>query len=260
MKVRLQSKLILWLLFYFEKESAKRMKTFKTEIKNVFQQGLKKYGFVKVKGSQPYFVRFVDNEILHIISYHNDFTFKQHYEAFVVMFGVATLYRKEITLNESAGCSGDWLDSQFFISGIETTRKVCSEEIPYTFEYEVADEVAMQKVITKAFDLTEKVILPILDKVDSLEECVKYFYRYKPALMRLYADDRYVLRWLGGSHNEGLLCTMVYGKERLGEYARNLTEQFKKDDEKLLEMIKSGKSKLTMEEYKRQECEGKEGL
>lgn len=252
MKVRLQSKVILWLLFYFEKESEKRMKTFKTEIKNVFQQGLKKYGFVKVKGSQPYFVRFVNNEILHVITFYSDFTSRQYskyYKAFAVVFGVATVYRKHIELDESPKYSGEWLNGLSIIYEKEDIAGLGADDIPFRFQYEDSDEENMMCVIKKAFDLTEKYAVPILDEISTLEDCVKYFFKYKSNLLRIVLDDDYIQMRTRDIHNEGLLCTIVYGNERYEEYVMARTEEFNGYNNDELERIMNGKSKFSIEQH-----------
>lgn len=48
------------------------MATLNTVFKKVFGEGLKEYGFVKVKGRQPYLVRVIGGEIIHVITCRNE--------------------------------------------------------------------------------------------------------------------------------------------------------------------------------------------
>ena len=153
---------------------------------------------------QPYYVRMINDEIIHIISYKEEFSGKPNCTSVVVLFGVATIYRKEIALNETLRFSSEWLDEHMVIPIKEEEYKIFKEKIPLQFEYESNDESEMKRAVKDAYDLTENLIIPILNKVNSLEKCISYFYKYKPALMRLYADEKYIFEWVGGRHNEGL--------------------------------------------------------
>ena len=43
-------------------------KSFQTEFVKYYKEKLEPFGYQKVKGRQPYFIRIVNNEILHIIT------------------------------------------------------------------------------------------------------------------------------------------------------------------------------------------------
>ena len=71
-------------------------KSLQTEFVKYYKEKLEPLGFKKVKGRQPYFVRAVNDEILHIISFYGQK--ELNCQTFMVSFGVATVYRKEIKL------------------------------------------------------------------------------------------------------------------------------------------------------------------
>ena len=231
------------------------MKTFKTEIKNVFQQGLKKYGFVKVKGSQPYFVRFVNNEILHVITYREEYVGYGLNKQFVILFGIATVYRKHIAIDETPKYSGEWLNELSIIYDKEDITGLSANEIPFRFEYESLNEESMLNTIKKSFELTERYAVPILDKIITLEDCVGYLYRYKPILMRLYAEKKYIFNGQAGNHNEGLLCVRVFGKERFDEYIKIREVLYERTSKVEYERIQSGKSGFSIEQYEENKIE-----
>ena len=85
-------------------------KSFQTEFVDYYKDKLAAKGFVKVKGRQPYFVRVVNDEILHVITYLNrpstEIKFKK---AFELACGVATVYKKEIDFSVSPTKNDDWL-------------------------------------------------------------------------------------------------------------------------------------------------------
>ena len=45
------------------------MKTLGTAFKQVYGEALKEYGFKKIKGKYPYYVRLIGDEIVHVITY-----------------------------------------------------------------------------------------------------------------------------------------------------------------------------------------------
>lgn len=53
---------------YFKKSGAKKKTSLKSAFLQVYGEALKPLGFQKVKGKQPYFVRVVNGEIIHIIT------------------------------------------------------------------------------------------------------------------------------------------------------------------------------------------------
>ncbi len=235
------------------------MKNFKTEIRNVFEKGLKPYGFVKAKCKNPYYVRLINNEILHIISYKEEQSII-HSKAFVVTFGIATIYRKEIGLEISSGILNNALEELRRIPYLIENCEIYKEVIPYEMGYDLSDESGMGNIIDKAFELTETFALPILDKVNTLEECINYFLKYHPSVMNFYADDGYVLRWKCDHNNEGLLYTLVYGVERREEFMKRMEELYKEISERELNKIINGKSRLTLEEHEKNNIDRQEGL
>lgn len=76
------------------------MKSFKTAFKSVYEKGLMKYCFRKVKGDQLYYARCIGDEIVHVITFWEEFSYNQSHigifnKAFTVLFGAATVYRKK---------------------------------------------------------------------------------------------------------------------------------------------------------------------
>ena len=61
------------------------MKTIKKEFVKQYTEFLKPYGFKKIKGNQPYFVRVINNEIIHVISYYNVKTNPSEDKAFRIL-------------------------------------------------------------------------------------------------------------------------------------------------------------------------------
>lgn len=84
------------------------MKTLDGVFKMIYGDELAKYGFQKIKGRQPYFIRLINGEILQVITYINDYCLQEGYKEFTIYGGVATVYRQKLTLNEPPR-NNNWL-------------------------------------------------------------------------------------------------------------------------------------------------------
>jgi len=73
--------------------------TFDTAFKHLYAKELAPYGFQKIKGRRPYFVRMVGDEIAHVISYRNSWSMRP-YKNFIVLWGIATVYRRRINFEK----------------------------------------------------------------------------------------------------------------------------------------------------------------
>ena len=95
--------------FYFKNAAGKRV-TLKAAFKRVFGEALEPLGFKLIKGKYPYFVRVVPGgEIIHIISYMEEWCPDRGKKAFNVIGGIATVYRHKIDLGVSPKDNCDWL-------------------------------------------------------------------------------------------------------------------------------------------------------
>ena len=237
------------------------MKSFSTAFKSVYEKGLMKYGFKKVKGKRPYYVRCIGNEIVHVISYKDMFTYNQNIpgvfnKAFIVIFGVATVYRKKIAFDALPKDNTEWLSDLSDICFKENyypahDRRAYEKMIPIQFEYSGADEDAMMAEITRSFSLTEKYAIPVLDKVTTLEECMRHFFKYNYFILVIpEVTEAYVRGSAAGDDNEGLLSTRIYGKDRYDEYENAWKKVFKEADDNELYLINAGMSGFTMEDHR----------
>ena len=239
------------------------MKSFSTAFKRVYEKGLMKYGFKKVKGKQPYYVRCIGNEIVHVIAFQNMYSLSQFHKVFVVLFGVATVYRKEILFNFPPKFNQQWLKELSTICYKENyypahDAKAYEEMIPREFVYAIADENAMMAEITKSFALTEKYAIPILDKVTTLEACINHFFKYSSILLILSEiSDAYVQGLIGRDDNEGLLSTRIYGREA---FENGWQRVFEEVDAEELYRMNAGLNKLTIEQHRENVMEHQKDL
>lgn len=242
------------------------MRSFKSIFNDVYGKGLMKYGFQKVKGLQPYYARCVGDEIVHVITYREEYNSDPSAKDFVIFFGVATVYRKKIMFDEPTKYSNSWLSELSTICYKENyypahDRRAYEEMIPRWFTFVKADEKSMMDAIKKSFELTEKYAIPILEKVTTLEDCMNHLFKYRASLLWVYeASDAYVQRDIGYPHNEGLLSTVIYGQDRFEEYEKAKLRVYEESNDDTLYCINAGIWRLTMEQYRNEVMEKKELL
>ena len=160
-------------------EGGKKKLTLNAAFKQVFGEALEPLGFKKVKGRQPYFVRLIGDEIIHVITYRNESERVQGYKAFNILGGVATVYRQEINLTISPMDNLGWLNTISDFYTIPNSQfDMIFRRVINKFQYK-ADSETLIDVLSYAADLTKKIILPIFDKVNDINNCINYFNQFK---------------------------------------------------------------------------------
>lgn len=230
----------------------KKAMSLNTAFVKVFGEGLEPLGFrrlKKVKSKQPYFVRVVGGEILHIISYRTITSQKLGHKCVEVLGGAATLYRRNLDFTMRPE---DWLTLPIHLfrafPNIEVEPAVMESAVQYDcdlwgtdkdiivkretlkgafsscighFLCRADDSEAMIRGLENAFNVTKSVILGVLDKVTDLSSCIDYFYKAVQRLggwMGLCSFDEFVTseRY---SYSEGLILIKAGyrddGKERI---------------------------------------------
>ena len=225
------------------------MATFATEIKRVYSDGLSKYGFKKIKGKQPYFVRPVGDEIVHIITYRTCPTIIRGHKEFVIYGGIATVYRACINLEKAPRDNGGWLDeiSDFYVkSNSSNIDKDLFHKIT-NLSYKEGDEASMINSIKYSFEMTEKFIIPRLNEVVDIKKCAEFFDIYRSTMLTL-SEKNFGKGQNEYDYNEGLLNIFVY---TIDEYVKKKRKAHENSNEKILYNMKIGINGFTMEEYNR---------
>ena len=222
------------------------MATFGTTFKRIYGEGLKKYGFKKIKGRQPYFVRMIGDEIIHVITYKPKNVFRYGYKVYEVYGGIATVYRANIDLDKTPRDNAVWLSKlyHFYRKCNDGSEKKSYQEIGL-FSYEKDNEQAMAKSIEYSLEMTEKYVIPRLDKITNVREGVDFFKEYNTPLL---AIDRNLGRVQSGyEYEEGLLNVLVYTLDEYISYVKNLREEC---NDRILNEMRTGLNGFTMEEYR----------
>ncbi|MGN0151929.1 MAG: hypothetical protein ACI39Q_05600 [Wujia sp.] len=224
------------------------MMTLNTAFKRIFGEALAPYGFIKIKGNRPYFVRLIGNEILQVISYKTEWEINP-YKAFDILGGIATVYRGALTLDDTPRNNDDWLDSVGFIYGrlhwYDYDKEFASSF--HKFKYIAGDEESMIREMRRAWDITKQIMIPELDKVTDLKSCMKYFRIYSGTLQHIFSDDIFG-QIRGNRYNEGLLNLKLYSVD---EYTKCKKEHYEIREKYFDYEIDNAQSEATKEAFKK---------
>ena len=221
------------------------MATFGTTFKRIYGEGLKKYGFKKIKGRQPYFVRMIGDEIIHVITYRPVNAYNFSHKEYEIYGGIATVYRANIDLDKTPRDNAVWLRElyRFYRKCDDGIEKKSYQEIG-RFSYEKDNEQAMAKSIEYSLEVTEKYVIPRLDKTTNVKEGVDFFKEYNTPLLAVKRN--FGKGQSSYEYNEGLLNVLVYTLDEYINYIKNLHEEC---NNRILNNMKAGIYGFTMEQY-----------
>ena len=168
------------------------MATINTIFKQVFGEALKSRGFVKVKGRQPYLVRVVGNEILHVVAFRNEWCPEPGYKDFSIRGGVATVYRKSIDFSCGVRDNSNWLWGlrDYYVKSNPAGYDDYWKKLT-AFHYQIDDEKCLYHKMEHALKETERILLPLLDRVSDLDACIEFLrvYNSTSLYMSKYNED-----------------------------------------------------------------------
>ena len=217
----------------------------------VFGEGLVPHGFVKLKGSnRPFFIRLIGNEIIHVITCvpRPAVTSVLNSKQFDVLCGVATVYRNKIDLKTDIKRNLNWFKSNSWLYMYEN---------PFDFDrdywlsirhfvYLRDNDESLLNEMQHCLEITEQIMLPVLDKVTTLTSCIEYFYKFDNSLLNIYPDDEdFGLRHNDGEHNESFL---LINSENYADIIEKNIERYNAIYKHNVELNKPG---YTQEEYEK---------
>ncbi|MCH5205084.1 MAG: hypothetical protein J1F03_10055, partial [Oscillospiraceae bacterium] len=164
--------------FYF-KAAQEKVMSLNAAFNKVFGEGLAEFGFKKIKGRQPYFVRVVPGgEIIQVIAVRKDHSYFRvvKREGFDILSGVATVYRPEIDLSLSPRVHTRWLhpiaytycrinDQNF---GSDLYKKFCE------LSYIIDDPVSQHEEMRFALEQFKNIVLPEFNKIVDFDSFTRY--------------------------------------------------------------------------------------
>lgn len=154
--------------------------TVKSAFKETFGNALEPLGFVRAKLRQPYYIRMVRDDILHIIGIHD---MKTH----ILGFGaVATLYREDLCLDQTFRQNESWLKTtMYFYVRWHASDQEFDPQIQSGFHYRnIFQPQSIPEAVQHALDAAITWILPVLDKVQTPKDVLDY-YRNTGAVLSL---------------------------------------------------------------------------
>ncbi len=157
---------------YFKRKIDSKQKriTIKAAFKEIFGNALKPLGFVYPKLNQPYYIRMVGDDILHIIGIHD---MKTH---LILFGGIATVYRETLCLDRTFRQNENWLKTAmyFYVKEHETNQSF-EPEIQSGFHYnQLIKSQPLSDAVQRALDAAITWILPVLGRVQTLKDAVDY--------------------------------------------------------------------------------------
>ena len=151
--------------------------TLNTAFKQIIGKALEPYGFKVIKGRHPYIVRVINNEILHIITFRTETPdYSEGDRAFAIMGGIATIYRKKITLDQSPIQNYGWFNYMFdFYEALTDERNAnVLGQLFISCYYSDKPDSLISVMNTGAENLI-KYVLPVMDKINNIDSCLDYF-------------------------------------------------------------------------------------
>ena len=215
----------------FRKTTSKNDRKF--NLNNAFKQfigtELEKKGFFKIKSRYPYYVRIVNNEILHVITYAEEKSIYKKFKSFNVFGGIATIYRAELDFSVSPKMNCNWLRNIFNVHRklifTDENYSYKNEEPELCFNCSIEPDKAADDMKC-VFEHIDNVLIYAMNNIKDIDSFLKNFDLFDIS-MWIYEDEDFGKNYSGYSDNEGLL------------YIKNDSRQAIKDNHfKELECIK----------------------
>lgn len=160
-------------------DKAPQKLTLNTAFKQIIGKALEPYGFKVIKGRHPYIVRVINNEILHIITFCPESPEYPKDKAFAIMGGIATIYRKKITLDLSPKQNYVWLNYMFnFYEALVAERNVNVLGQLFKSCYYSDRSESLISVLNNGAENLIKYVLPIMDNVNDIDSCLDYMQKF----------------------------------------------------------------------------------
>lgn len=159
------------------KNSEKKL-TLNAAFKHVFGEALEPLGFVKIKSKYPYYVRVLNGEVVQVVAVKEEFG-----NTFDIVSGIATVYREKIDLSQNVKYNSNWLRSiaKYYSSlksyDADYDDMYARRMMFFNFDFPInEDKLNMFNYALEQFKMW---VLPILDKINSVQIAFDYFDKYK---------------------------------------------------------------------------------
>lgn len=226
------------------------MATLNTVFNRIYAEALEPYGYKKIKGRQPYFVRLIGDEIIHIITVAPEPTVMPGERQFGIYGGAATVYRPRINLDITTRNNFDWLTNNLYIYRDSDIFEDRPDRFSgkYRFSYEKDNEESLIKSVESSVFATEQVLLEKLKNAIDLRRCMDFFWDFEDLVVHIIDNEN-----LGADceWNEGLVNFKIFSN--VEEYAEFRKKRYEINSEHMLYAIENGGTGWTMEDYKKKQ-------
>lgn len=230
------------------------MTTFNTAFKNAYSEALKPYGFVKLKGRYPYFVKLVDETILQIITWDTEWSLNP-YHSFNIGCDIATIYRPYMNFSTSSRANSNWISGNHrsIIRFFSKKENGASFKQDSPFVYEKNNEASMITSIDQSIKTTIQDVIPILESVNNLRVCMDYFRKaHQGYKLNLYPEREM------NRITEGFINLKLY--DSVKQFEDEMTLFFGNELDDLLLKMNNNRSGFNKDDYSRIEKKLQENL
>ena len=221
------------------------MKSLNKAFMEVYGEALAPYGFRKVKSRQPYIIRLINDEIVHVLTVIKEDTADYETSGFRIYAGVATVYRLKLDFNIKPIECKSWLNSIDYIYkagdffGDREDRFIGK----YECIYKKNDENALMECMRESLKGTKEVALRVFDKIKSLKMCIWFWEYYQMPVFSVHVN----MLLKPNESNEGAVSLIVFDScDVFNEHVIKRNEFY---DEYNIRAIKAGRRGGTVEEY-----------
>ncbi|MDE7398097.1 MAG: hypothetical protein K2N06_01075 [Oscillospiraceae bacterium] len=238
--------------FYFKKAGTNgKPLTLNAAFVKVFGEALEPLGFKKIKSEYPYFVRVVNGEIIHIITYRTEYPDRTDEKSFNILGGVAAVYQEDLDLTQNPIDGNiEWLENNYTMH--RKTSDECnmnSFESIWKFSYKSIDEDSMLSELQYSLDITKKIMLPIIGNVKDLNSCIEYYYQVSHFRLNFTCNAEEF------ANNPNPRCSKCYWLVKANYKGDGLKKATEKSLANTDRLMKDGRCGYTQEEFEN-ECEG----
>jgi len=165
----------LMIFLEFKRAGGKKQLTINSAFKKIMGEALEPYGFKVIKGRQPYIVRVINNEILHVISFYPCDPDYPYDKAIIIVCGIATVYRKRISFDKSPKKNKIWLNyiREFYTSITHETNWEITRNYIRSYYHSNDPESMIATLKTGAENLI-KYVLPVFDEVKDIDSALDF--------------------------------------------------------------------------------------
>ena len=155
--------------------------TLNAAFKQIIGKALEPFGFKVIKGRHPYIVRVINNEILHIITFRTESPdYSEGDKAFAIMGGIATVYRKKITLDQSPIQNYIWFNYMFdFYEELTDERDANVVSQLFRSCYYSDKPESLISVMNAGAENLIKYVLPVMGKINDIDSSLDYMRKFK---------------------------------------------------------------------------------